>query len=306
MFRSWRSNIGNGFIDIGLEWIIKECCPHAEVIRVGTPRILPSVLEGTSWRTFLPRKLLPQSIREVLRRRLIMEAKIPFEYAQYIGNIDIVFVGGNIFTGYIDIFIPLLLRLKEKGSKIVLCGVGGDTYSSIEQKESRAFLAKLKPDIFISRDLISYQLYSNFGKYSWNGIDCAYFVSEAYQSIKIKKNYIVANFDNIKEPNIPNPENLPIVRTHHTYFIKREWVKQSNFFISDFPEDYLNMYANAQLIFTDRIHTSVVAKAYGRPYRFFGKTKRISVLERVEGKSLQKEKQEEIKFLKDALEEILK
>lgn len=56
-----------------------------------------------------------------------------------------------------------------------------------------------------------------------------------------------------------------------------------NVYLSDVPEDYLNIYAQAQATFSDRVHACVGALASGRPAMFIGKTPRARLFRRLLG-----------------------
>ena len=80
------------------------------------------------------------------------------------------------------------------------------------------------------------------------------------------------------------------MRTKNTCFEPRQKKYYGkNIYLSDVPEDYLNIYANAEAIFSDRVHTCVGALSQGIPTMFMGNTPRANLFKRVMG-----EKYEEI------------
>jgi fibrillarin-like rRNA methylase len=59
---------------------------------------------------------------------------------------------------------------------------------------------------------------------------------------------------------------------------------------SEFPEDYLQLYANCDTVYTDRVHACVAALIYGNKAMYFGKSPRYGLLPRVlQGADITKE-----------------
>lgn len=77
---------------------------------------------------------------------------------------------------------------------------------------------------------------------------------------------------------------LNVIRTKNTCFEpSRKKYYGNNIYLSDTPEDYLNIYANAEAVFSDRVHTCVGALAQGIPAMFMGNTPRANLFKRVMG-----------------------
>ena len=74
-----------------------------------------------------------------------------------------------------------------------------------------------------------------------------------------------------------------IIRTVHS--VMPETMKGiregDNYFVSDIPYDYLNLYANAVAVITNRVHAAVASVSYGTPVYLNNKTPRGSILERI-------------------------
>lgn len=311
LLETWKANIGNSFIDIGSEESLREAGLNITAVGGLQKYQIPYSLHRN--RDFIkqfimkaPTGWLEKFIGRYKYRKMgclifddINTANM-FDLEEYIDT-DYVCVSGCILNNYLTNQFKCLIKLKEKGVKIILNGVSGSDYDKFEYETTSRFLSKLKPDIFISRDPETFLKYSKFAEESYNGIDCGFFVSEAYSPVKLKRSYVVYNFDKLKEPKIKKFSN--IVRTHHTpYSFKRRWSKEENVFISDKPEDYFNIYANAQAVFTDRVHACVASKAFGTRYKFYYITPRAKLLERVENSNLKKEKEQQVKFLRDVIQ----
>ena len=103
-----------------------------------------------------------------------------------------------------------------------------------------------------------------------------------------------------------------IVRTDHRFHphYRSKIYHDSNSFVADLPYGYINLYANAELTLSDRVHACAVTLAFGKSAMLFAKTNRHGLLERVgaEGiferpvkldmEKLQLEKQKQIEWLR--------
>ena len=74
-----------------------------------------------------------------------------------------------------------------------------------------------------------------------------------------------------------------IVRTDHRFHphFRRKIYEQANSFVADLPQGYLNLYANAALTLSDRVHACAVTLAFGNSAMLFSKTNRSGLLTRV-------------------------
>lgn len=74
-----------------------------------------------------------------------------------------------------------------------------------------------------------------------------------------------------------------VFRTDHRFHphYRSKIYAQGNTFCSDLPYGYLNIYANADLTLSDRVHACAVTMAYGHSAMLFSETNRVGLLERV-------------------------
>ena len=77
--------------------------------------------------------------------------------------------------------------------------------------------------------------------------------------------------------------HFDVVRTDHRYapILKRRTFRYPNVMVNDTPFPYLDIYGNARLTISDRIHAGVIALAYGRPAMVLSQSPRFRLLERV-------------------------
>lgn len=82
-----------------------------------------------------------------------------------------------------------------------------------------------------------------------------------------------------------------VLRTDHRFspMVKAKVYKYPNSFCADTPETYANIYANAELTLSDRVHACAIALAYGNYAYLFAKTNRSALLTRVGAKKITNE-----------------
>lgn len=73
-----------------------------------------------------------------------------------------------------------------------------------------------------------------------------------------------------------------IVRTDHRYtpIIGRRTFRYPNVMVNDTPYPYFNIYGNAELVLSNRLHACVIAMAYGKPAMVFSESPRLRLMER--------------------------
>ncbi len=82
--------------------------------------------------------------------------------------------------------------------------------------------------------------------------------------------------------------NFNVVRTDHRFHphFRKKIYNQHNSFVADLPYGYLNLYANADLTLSDRVHACAVTLAFGHSAMLFAKTNRHGLLDRVGAKNI--------------------
>lgn len=303
----WPTNIGNAFIDFGIRYLIKETLPNSEVYFASN---------AMNW---------------VYHKYGNSKRKVNFIDVGGVTKADFYVFGGSMLN--IDWFkdhLKLFSVLVKNHSKVIMYGVGGhNTYPDNEINEVRRYLKKLDVFIFISRDKKAFENYHDLAEYSYDGIDCAFFLNDAFIPAKLDlPEYVVFTFDKMAEPNIEIKEK--IIRTHHSPWrfssnrIFSKWdlkmsianiiLRQTNIIkkndmLSDLPDDYLNLYGNCKATYSDRIHACVATLAFGNSARLYSKSARSLLFDRVELSSIrsnlvsldrekiEKEKKKQTEFL---------
>ena len=125
----------------------------------------------------------------------------------------------------------------------------------------------------------------------------------------------VHTFDKIPDP-IKSSTVDKVIRAHHSAWgIRNSYFKEENTLISDRPEDYLNLYASAEITHSDRVHACVAALAFGKKCRLYYETRRAQLFNEVgininkimedvvsvDQKELTKKKKAQISFLSSVI-----
>jgi hypothetical protein len=270
----WPTNIGNAFIDLGVMAIIRAALPEA---RIGFASEMPRFFMGQSeqkggWKRWFNRAG-PGSMDRALDIASVTAC-------------DVLVLAGMMMdeTGIREIG-PSLVRIAERGVKILMLGSGAALYTEQEKEVFGEFLKKINPMGFISRDDRSYEMFAGSVGNSHRGIDCGFFVSDSYKPFTLDiPDYVAVTFDGGPEPEI-KANGRQIVRAHHqcTGELPAGFLEKDRTLISDIPQDYLTLYANAQEIHSDRVHACVAGLTYGRSARLYHPTPRGSLFETVGG-----------------------
>ncbi|MBS3027369.1 MAG: polysaccharide pyruvyl transferase family protein [Dolichospermum sp. DET50] len=82
-----------------------------------------------------------------------------------------------------------------------------------------------------------------------------------------------------------------IVRTDHRFnpMLLQKSYAAPNSFTSDIPHTYLNLYANTEATFSNRVHACVATLAYGKPAKLFSNSPRAYLLDRLGAVNIRKE-----------------
>jgi hypothetical protein len=195
----------------------------------------------------------------------------------------VVVTGMTLCKEFIKNSGPPLRAAVQGGSKVVFLGAGAQTYCPEEKQAVAAFLQEIQPIGLMSRDDDTFAMYSDVVRVVEPGIDCGFFVADAHRPLPLRLlPYVVATFDSREEPPIASG-NRSLLRAHHQSWgaIPHSHCANPNTLVSDLPEDYLALYASAEEVHSDRVHACVAALAYGVAARFYGTTRRASLLSAV-------------------------
>jgi len=330
---SWFENIGNAFIDIGsMLSLSKALDENINEYRSIQTSMFPCLNYSYSTSLKIPFRLFWRLYGEKLSLTFLereinnLKSCTNFNLATHIKPDVIVISGCVLTTFYFRVFGNILKRLKNKGAKFIFYGCGGNTYSNAEIENVSKWLDALQPYAIITRENLAYKNYKSFAEKSFDGIDCGFFVGELpLKGIEIDLSpYIVLTFDKFKNKKLEKKifknfsRNYNIVKASHvphaekTIFPVPKKDPQITL-VSENPYDYLILYANAEKVYSDRIHACVVALAYGVPCRLYSNSPRVAIFSKiaenisrdvVQSKNLDKHKTKQLKFLSEVLLEL--
>lgn len=268
----WPTNIGNAFIDLGAMALLRSAIPEATFAFASEmPRWFFS--HRQQGRLRFGRRAHESRVNNALDVAALTECDL------------VVFAGMAMCEEFIEVNGPPVLTLSQRGVPILLLGTGGASYSPAERTRFADFLRQVRPIGFVSRDDDSYELFADMAPRVYRGIDCAFFLPEAYTPFSLHlQPFVVAAFDATQEPVLDLKGRL-LVRTHHDCWgpIPARYSARERTLISDIPYDYLTLYANAEEVHSDRVHACVAALAYGRKARLYHPTPRGSLFDAVGG-----------------------
>lgn len=271
---AWTTNIGNAFIHFGALALVKAAAPNATLtLASGMPRWFFRMARGATKRKWFP---YPRTVRERIPESTMDNA------LDMIGVTDcdlLIITGMTLCREFVEISGPPLRAAVQAGTKVIFLGAGAQDYSEDERRIVLDFLRELKPLAFISRDDDSFAMFGDAIENSTRGVDCGFFVPEAYSPFPLRlPSYVVAAFDSSQEPALDLQGRL-LMRAHHGSWgpIPLSHCTYQHTLVSDLPEDYLALYASADEVHSDRVHACVATLAYGGRARLYSDTPRAGL-----------------------------
>lgn len=270
----WPTNIGNAFIDLGALALLRKADSRAQI----------------SFASEMPRWFFSEGGRRLHGSLGPLSFAIPWKKKWGMDNAldvasvtacDLVVIAGMAMcTEFLRVNGPTLEAMSKRGVPVMLMGTGAAAYTGEERKAYGGFLRKIRPIAFISRDRQSFQDYAGFFDQVHEGIDCGFFVPDAFRPLPlILEPYVVLNFDSLPEPEIDAAGRM-VLRSHHgVWRLGSIDMTKPLTLVSDIPHDYLALYASAEEVHSDRVHACVAALAYGRAARLYHPTSRGRLFE---------------------------
>ena len=279
----WADNIGNAFIDFGINYSLKEALKDYDIQVNNVSNVQP--YNDYKFNNKFPYNILsggrkkPEAIFD-----LRMQTKP-----------DLVVLGGSLFDVFwCKVHARFLDWLIEKQFPVlVLGGGGGNNYSQEELDYVSSYWEKINFIGFVARDE---KAYSNFGKYAkiaYCGIDNAFFLNNAFIPAKLDIEPYITNTFDLTFPRTIKVDSKKIIKLSHRLldvdsfrlFLKRRFkafkAVSTYDYISDYPDDYLNIYANAEVTHSDRVHACVATLIFGGKTQYYDKSDRSYLFDRV-------------------------
>ena len=258
----WPTNIGNSFIDLGALNVLRRSSPNANIHMVSRFSRFYAQHRKNNRLGFLNNQWKALDVAEIAK-------------------VDYVVVAGNVtHTEFIEVEGPTIKKLVDRGAKFIILGGGCSVYNENEFRKFEKFMKTVSTYAFVSRDSHSYEAYAGAAMHSFSGIDCGFFVADEYKPLPLDCNdYVVFSFDDQSLESTINLKEEIIFRTRHYCFgIRERFIKKlDNTLVSDIPNDYLTLYANSSVVYSDRVHACVAALSYGRGAKLFSNTLRAKL-----------------------------
>lgn len=294
------NNVGNAFIDYGAEVQLRKALPkEAELVKISS---CANFSASMGWRFDLKYNHVVNWIwtktQRVINRHhdsayVGVTSFDVFSLLKII-KLDYLVIPGCVLTSsFFKIYGRLLKNNVDEGVKLIFWAVSGNYYSASEVMCVNNWLTKLHPYAISFRDNIAYLKYKGYTKHSYDGIDNAFFVN----LLDIPKcdtycgDYGVINLDSKYNKKIESDivdtihrggvEKL-IYTDHEPYpYRKIGKLAEQNIMCSDYPLDYLILYKNAYITYSDRVHACIPTLSFGNKAQLFSDSPRIALFENV-------------------------
>jgi hypothetical protein len=275
---AWPQNIGNAFFDLGALAIIKKIAPNATIYRTGG---------SVHWMFNASAK--KNESRVVRKLRKVTNNPIPrnpnsVEIGQ-VAELDLlVFAGMSMCEEFVLNNGKTFIEASKRGIPVLLLGTGGSLYNERDTRVFSDFVNSLCKTAVITRDDDTYNLFKTNLKNIHSGIDCAFFLPDYYTPPKlVLPDYNVECFDEFLDTTVTHTEGRLVVRAHHDMWgpLRNEYINKPMTLVSDIPEDYLTIYAQSKITYSDRVHACVATLAYGNEAQLYSQTPRKALFSKV-------------------------
>jgi hypothetical protein len=279
----WADNVGNAFIDYGINYSLKEALKDYDVQINNISNMQP-------YNDYKFNQKFPYNILSGGRKK----TENVFDLRMHTKP-DLVVLGGSLFDVFwCNVHARFLNWLIEKQYPVlVLGGGGGNNYSQEELDFVSSYWKKINFIGYIARDEKAYSNFGKFAKVAYSGIDNAFFLNNAFTPAKLEIEPYVANTFDLTYPREVNDGSKKIIKISHRLldvdsfrlFLKKRFkafkTVSTYDYVSDYPEDYLNLYANADVTHSDRVHACVATLIFGGKTQYYDKSDRSYLFDRV-------------------------
>lgn len=277
----WITNVGNAFFDLGSMWAVREAVEGD--VRVNL---------ASSFSRWSTSKLKHGPISFLGPDATTGNA---FDPGPRYDADYLVRSGACLSPRWLERHGEVLEAAADRGTKLVFHGIGFSEWSYDRRgiEVVRDWLRDLEPYAVVSRDERTYEALRGIAEHTYDGIDCAFFLDECYDPMPMADEHVALNFDKRLEPALERPadDDRRVVRPHHSFWypwdstsypaMLRQYYAKENVFVSDVPQEYLDVYAAAAETHADRVHACVATLVFGSPARLYIDTPRSGLLERV-------------------------
>ena len=275
---AWPQNIGNAFFDLGALAIIKKIAPNADIYRTGGAVHWMFNASAKKNQTRAVRKLRQISNTPLERNQN------SFEIGQAAEVDLLVFAGMSMCEEFVVNNGKTFIEASKRGVPVLLLGTGGSLYTERDTQVFADFINSLSKTAIITRDDDTYNMFKGKVKNIFSGIDCAFFLPDYYTPPKLHlPDYNVECFDEFLDTKVTHQEGRLVLRAHHDMWgpLRNEYINKPMTLVSDIPEDYLTIYSQSKVTYSDRVHACVATLAYGNEAQLFSQTPRKALFHKI-------------------------
>lgn len=268
----WFTNVGEAFIDIGGMELTRQI--FGKNIQIAC----------LSAMTDYYMKYSPEKKKKLITLMSKSKNILPFRANEYL-TADYVIVPGMVGTlEFLQAPSKKMIdELVSKGCKVIFLGLGCLKYDEEELSTLKKYFEAIKPVLITTRDNETYEAFKDIAP-CVKAIDCAFWGVDAFDPRGFSdKKYEIITFNNTEEPIELRKNNKNVVRPFHMQYSFKKEDSCNNMMISDTPYDYLTLYANAERVYTDLVHATIISIMYGTPVKCWKVDKRAQVFDALDG-----------------------
>lgn len=279
LLKSWWFNMGDGFVKLGAQHLLGEL--------FGLDTIVPVSVLGANKFAILP----PNSSKH----------SFPSLLDGLDGSAERIVLAGCVLNDKLGWVVDKIEQMRHR-PKIIFLGAGARNYNAETVKVVGDILQRLRPDLLVTRDRPALEYFGEFFRHARQGIDCAYWVSDAVPPLHLRGDYQIRTFNRMADPGdaeghvlhlnhspfrlTVEPNGRVLQRAIYRLFKRPNAAIQPSAFISDDISEYLRLYSGAREVHTDMVHATVASASYGTPVRMYYRTPRQEVITSVLGESV--------------------
>lgn len=263
----WFTNVGEAFIDLGGMELTKRIFAGAQMACISAMSNYYTASVKATWRDNV--RDIKKHLSNIGGKREKAESNVG--QMDHHLDADYVIVPGMVAT---QEFLnaksrQMIDHLRSRGCKVIFLGMGGLDYEREEVYEFSKYLDQLKPELVVTRDIVTYENYKEAAN-CISGIDCAFWTSDVFNPKGFQhSSYDVVSFNRSEEPAMFSAWDTPVIRPWHMQYSYQKKNYRKDILISDTPYDYLTVYANANKVYTDLVHASIISLMYGVPVKYW-------------------------------------
>lgn len=291
------NNVGDGWYQYSLYYLIKKIFPHAKVVMGEGP------------------------VRRAFRIKNEMQHKNALNLLDW-KSADIHIFSGPMLKSLIKDYGLAIQKLKERGENYAFISVSGTAVTEDQKKEISEFLNKYPPILFSTRDRETFNNFKDVVNNAYDGICTAFLVNKTMDLdiINFDQKFFISSFYTQNEPEFVLKgnfciENIQVNQRNNIYNLPYKYSRHLNYklpqqaaldgykiirlvqdlntkfnhinfslpnsFISFNPISYLEVIKSAEFVISDRVHACAISLACGNPARFMFETPRAGIFDRL-------------------------